>query len=180
MRRRAAFLDRDGTLNVRAPEHRYLCSVDEFRWLPGAADGAARLALAGFTLVVVSNQRGLALGSVTEVVLREIEHRIQESLQQRGCTVESFRYCPHDLEEHCACRKPKPGLLLAAADDLGLDLASSWMIGDSDTDVQAGHGAGCRAALVGTVHGESAAELHAETLLAASELIVQWEPGRAA
>jgi D-glycero-D-manno-heptose 1,7-bisphosphate phosphatase len=172
MTARAAFLDRDGTLNVRPNPHEYVRSTDEFRWLPGASEGAARLASAGFTLIVVSNQRGIARGLVTELVLHEIEQVIQSDLADRGCRVACFRYCPHDLAEGCECRKPKPGLLLAAAAELGLDLHRSWMIGDSETDVQAGHAAGCRAALVAERDGRSAAEITAPSLGLISRLIV--------
>jgi len=178
--RPGAFLDRDGTLNVRAAEHHYICSIDEFSWLPGAVDGAVRLARAGYALVVVSNQRGLARGLVTTAVLREIEQRIQDALAPHGCRVEAFRYCPHDHADACACRKPAPGLLLAAAADLGLDLGASWMIGDAASDVRAGRGAGCHTALIGGDGGGSEADLCADGLDAASELIVARTPLRVA
>ena len=179
MSRPAAFLDRDGTLNVRAAEHHYVCSPDDFEWLPGAAAGAARLAKAGYALVVVSNQRGLARGLVTHAVLREIEALIQAGLEAEGCRVEAFRYCPHDLADACACRKPMPGLLLDAAADLDLDLAASWMIGDADSDVRAGQAAGCRTALIGTASGTTA-DLTAPSLDAASERILAGWPSRVA
>lgn len=179
MSRPAAFLDRDGTLNVRPAEHRHVGSAEAFRWLPGAAEGAARLARAGYTLVVVSNQRGVALGTVTPAALAAIEEVVQSGLEPHGARIASFRYCPHDLEPPCDCRKPAPGLLLAAADELGLDLAASWMIGDAPSDVGAGRAAGCRTALVGG-DTDDAADLHAESLEAASRLIVAPERSRAA
>jgi D-glycero-D-manno-heptose 1,7-bisphosphate phosphatase len=169
---RAAFLDRDGTLNTRPAPHDYVRSADHFSWLPGAAAGAARFAAAGFRLVVVSNQRGVARGLLDTSVLEKIEVVIQRELAEHGCQIDSFRYCTHELSENCDCRKPKPGLLLAAAAELDLDLRDSWIVGDSETDVQAGHAAGCRAALIGRVGTPSTAEITAVSLDAASALIV--------
>jgi D-glycero-D-manno-heptose 1,7-bisphosphate phosphatase len=171
MSRPAVFLDRDGTLNTRPPAHHYLCSADEFEWLPRAAEGAARLARWGYALAVVSNQRGLAQGLVSAAVLREIEERIQLGLSGYGCRVEAFRYCPHELDEGCACRKPEPGMLLELARDLDLDLSRSWMIGDSEEDVLAGQAAGCRSALIGALPLQSRPHLMAGSLYEVSELI---------
>ena len=96
VRRRAVFLDRDGTLNERPAEHCYLRSPTQFRWLPGAREGAALLAKAGYVLAVVSNQRGLARGLLDRAALRAIEARVQRGLAAHGCRIEAFRYCPHD------------------------------------------------------------------------------------
>lgn len=175
---RAIFLDRDGVLNVRPPEHDYVRSVAGFHWLPGAAAGAAQLAAAGYVLTVVSNQRGLARGLVTPQVLAEIETLIQSELEQRGTRIAAFRYCPHDLDAGCWCRKPKPGMILGLARELGLDMLRSWTIGDSVSDVTAGRMAGTRTVLVSAdraaIPRETAgiADLVAPSLLAASELIL--------
>ncbi|MBV8990911.1 MAG: HAD family hydrolase [Solirubrobacterales bacterium] len=142
--RQAVFLDRDGTINVRAPDHDYIRDVADFRWLPGALEGMVTLARAGLPLFVVSNQRGVSRGLVTDATLTAIEACIRASLQTHGCSVEAFRYCCHDLDAQCDCRKPRPGLLLAVAREYQLDLASCWMIGDSVEDVEAGLAAGCR------------------------------------
>jgi D-glycero-D-manno-heptose 1,7-bisphosphate phosphatase len=148
-RRAAAFLDRDGVLNPQPPPHEYLTSAEAFEWLPGAREGAARLAGAGYVLAVVSNQRGVSRGLVNEEALSGIEARIQAGLAQVGCRIEAFRYCPHGLDDGCDCRKPKPGMLLDLARELDLELATSWMIGDSTSDIDAGRAAGCHVALVG-------------------------------
>lgn len=153
----AVFLDRDGTLNVRPPAHEYVRTAAGFRWLPGAREGVARLAALGYVPVVVSNQRGIARGLVRPETLGEIEARIQADLAGHGCRVASFRYCPHEIDAGCPCRKPRPGLLLQAAAEMGLDLAASWMIGDDESDVEAGRAAGCRTLLLGP--GGSAADL---------------------
>ena len=177
MKLRGAFLDRDGTINARPAEHHYVSSIDAFEWLPGAASGAARLASAGFTLIVVSNQRGVARGLVSEDLLRQIEGEIQARLEANGCRIESFRYCRHDLDVECGCRKPQPGLLLSAAADLRIDLSASWMIGDAHADVQAGRAAGCRTALIGSGAGDCAADVCAQTLDHASQLILDTADG---
>ncbi|HZU60914.1 MAG TPA: HAD family hydrolase, partial [Solirubrobacteraceae bacterium] len=189
LRGRAIFLDRDGVLNVRPPEHEYVRSAAEFHWLPGAAQGAARLGRAGYLLTVVSNQRGLARGLVTRDVLEEIEVMIQDELRAQGARIEAFRYCPHDLDAGCSCRKPQPGMILALAEELSLDTSASWTIGDSVSDMAAGRAAGTRTELVGDewssgIPEGSGADLAAPSLLAASELILsQGEarpgPGRA-
>lgn len=163
--RRAAFLDRDGTLNVRPARHEYVRCAHDFVWLDGAAEGIAALVAAGYRVFVVSNQRGVARGLVTTATLREIERHIQQTLAPLGASVEEFYYCVHDLEAACSCRKPRPGMLTAAAARHGLDLASSWMIGDTPEDVEAGRRAACATAIIGTspveatVSGRSLAEV---------------------
>ena len=146
--RRAVFLDRDGTLNVRPAEHEYVTSLAAFTLLPGAIEGAVALARAGFLLAVVSNQRGLARGLVTEQTLRDIEAEIQSALAPHGVQITAFRYCPHELDANCECRKPRPGMILELAQTHGIDLASSWTIGDSPADVEAGRAAGTHTALI--------------------------------
>ncbi len=130
--------------------------VDGFELLPGAVEGIARLAECGFTLAVVSNQRGIARGLVDRAVLAGIEERLQAALEPLGARIAGFYYCPHMDEDDCDCRKPKPGMLLDAARELGLDLNASWMIGDSETDIQAGAAAGCRTAYLGEAGGAGA------------------------
>src|ERR1017187_5350026 len=129
--RRAVFLDRDGTLNVRPDEHAYVESLDGFVWLAGALEGASALARAGFVLAVVSNQRGVARGLVSWATLTSIEHEIQARMRDAGAEITAFRYCPHDL---------------AATPDIALP--RSWMIGDAESDIAAGQAAGCRTALI--------------------------------
>jgi histidinol-phosphate phosphatase family protein len=146
--RRAAFLDRDGTFNVRPAEHDYVKTPEEFAWLPGAVEGAVALARAGYLLFVVSNQRGIARGLVTTDTLQEIEAEIQRTLAPHGAQITAFRYCPHEADEGCTCRKPRPGLILDLARDYEIDLRNSWTIGDSPSDVEAGRAAGTHTALI--------------------------------
>jgi len=165
------FLDRDGTLNVRPSEHEYLTSERDFAWLPHAAEGVAHLARQSFVLTVVSNQRGVARGLVTQSVLREIEQRIQRDLAAYDCAIDAFRYCFHDREDACPCRKPNPGMIIDLARELDLDLSRSWVIGDSENDVRAGVAAGCRTAFVGHLGQSVGADVLASSLLEASDLI---------
>lgn len=170
MSRPAVLLDRDGTINRRAAPQRYITDSAELVLLPGAAEAVARLGAAGFEPVVVSNQRGIARGLVTWQTLSEIEARIQAELARYGVRIAAFYYCPHDLADDCACRKPRPGMLIDAARDLDLDLGASWMIGDSPSDIAAGDAAGCRTALIGDE--PSASTLRAASLACAAEQIL--------
>jgi D-glycero-D-manno-heptose 1,7-bisphosphate phosphatase len=164
LKRCAVFVDRDGTLSLRPPEHEYVTRLEDFVWLPDAPEALCRLSRAGYVVAVVSNQRGVARGLVSRSVLRQIERRIQEELSTRGCRVEAFRYCFHDLAEACECRKPRPGMLLGLAQELDLDLSHSWMIGDAASDIEAGRAAGCRTAFVGTPEAGVGADICAPSL----------------
>lgn len=170
MTRPAAFLDRDGTINEGPPVGEWVTRMEDFRLLPGAVDGMARLARCGYVLVGVSNQRGVAKGLVAQEFLRAAEQAVQDALQPRAAEIAGFYYCPHELEEDCECRKPKPGMLLQAAAEHGLDLGASWMVGDSKKDVEAGSAAGCRTAYLGD-EPEVAATLRVDSLDAAATSI---------
>jgi D-glycero-D-manno-heptose 1,7-bisphosphate phosphatase len=171
-RRRAAFLDRDGVLNERPPEHEYVRSAEAFRWLPGACEAVRRLNGSSYVPIVVSNQRGIARGLVDRQAVDEIEQRIQRDLRQRGGSIADFYYCPHDIDEACACRKPAPGLLIAAAEAHHLDLARSVMIGDSESDVEAGRAAGCGTIRIAEPDTSSEADLVVASLESAVERLL--------
>lgn len=169
--RPGVFLDRDGTLNARPSRHQYISSVEEFRWLPRAPEAVALLASHDYFLAVVSNQRGVALGATPRLALSAIERRIQDKLGELGCEIDAFRYCTHDLDAACSCRKPAPGLLLSIAGDYGIDLHRSWMIGDDEVDVGAGRAAGCKTALIGEEQGN--ADVVGSSLWALSEMLTR-------
>jgi D-glycero-D-manno-heptose 1,7-bisphosphate phosphatase len=171
--RAGVLLDRDGVLNVRPPKHRYVESVEAFEWLPGARAALGVLARAGYPLAVVSNQRGVARRLVTWSTLRAVEARIQSDLAPFGGQVTGFYYCPHERDEGCDCRKPRPGLLLKAAHELQLDLAISTMVGDSEDDVKAGRAAGCYTILVGSTGSAAAPDLVAPDLGSAARAIIE-------
>jgi len=143
---KAVFLDRDGVINKKAPEGDYVTCWEDFKFLPDAVEAVARLNAAGFYVIVVTNQRCIARGLLTVPQLEIIHQRMLESLAANGARVDAIYYCPHEMEPICRCRKPAPGMILDAARDHGIELAASWMIGDSDIDIEAGKGAGCRTA----------------------------------
>ncbi len=149
---RAVFLDKDGTLIVDVP---YNVSPELIQLTPGAGEGLALLQERGYRLVVVSNQPGVALGRFPESALEAVDDRLRELVAAHGTTLASFEYCPHHPEgsvapyaRTCDCRKPAPGMILAAAARHGLDLARSWLVGDILDDIEAGRRAGCRTILI--------------------------------
>jgi D-glycero-D-manno-heptose 1,7-bisphosphate phosphatase len=172
--RQAVFLDRDGVINRNYLRDGVTCpprTAEEFEFLPGAAQAAARLREAGFVLVVVTNQPDVARGSTT----REAVERLND-LVRAALPVEDVLSCFHDRGDGCDCRKPLPGMLLEAARRWGLDLGRSFMVGDRHTDVLAGRAAGCRTVLVEAAtagHGESQPDHRAADLAAAAEWILQ-------
>lgn len=147
-KRRAVFLDRDGVV---VEDLGLVLASADFRILPGVPVALRALHEAGFVLVVVSNQAVVARGLLSEVGVRTLQNELVALLQAEGApTLEGFYFCPHHpaatLEAYrmnCDCRKPRPGLLLRAANDLDLDLGGSFMVGDRPTDIQAGAQAGC-------------------------------------
>ena len=145
---RAVFLDRDGVINQSPPEGDYITRWEDFHILPGVAEGIALLNRAGFSVIVVTNQRGVAKGLMSEADLQQMHERMTGDLARAGAKIDATFYCPHDIEPRCDCRKPAPGMLLSAARLHGIDLRASWMIGDSDNDVEAGLNAGCKTARV--------------------------------
>jgi histidinol-phosphate phosphatase family protein len=144
-RRRAFFLDRDGVLNRRAPPGDYVKSVDEFVWLAGAREGVRRLNDEGWLVLVVTNQRGVALGLYPASEVEAIHARAQRELRAIGAHIDAFYFCPHGEDDRCACRKPQPGMILRAAQEWDLDLGASLLIGDDPRDIEAARRAGVRA-----------------------------------
>jgi D-glycero-D-manno-heptose 1,7-bisphosphate phosphatase len=144
--RRAAFLDRDGVINV---DHGYVSRWDAFEFVPGAVQAMTRLHEAGYALVVVTNQSGIARGMYTEQDFQLLTRHMGEHLAAHGAPVAGVFHCPHHpkgkIAEYaldCACRKPQPGLLLQAIAQLGLDPAASLLVGDKLSDLQAARAAG--------------------------------------
>lgn len=141
---RAAFLDRDGVINRKAPIGQYVTSWDEMQMLPEVARAIRLFNRAGYLVIVVTNQRCVARGLISVSELERIHQRMCNDLARVGANVHEVYYCPHELEPACDCRKPQPGMLLRAAEAHNIDLGASWMIGDSDRDIEAGKNAGCR------------------------------------
>lgn len=155
-KQKAVFLDRDGTVNRHVG---LLRDIDQMELLPGAAEAIWKINQSGYLAILVTNQPVIARGEVTVEQLREIHNKLETLLGHEGAYLDAIYYCPHhpdkghegeipELKIDCDCRKPKPGMLLKAAEEFNIDLASSWMVGDSERDILAGKAVGCRTALV--------------------------------
>jgi histidinol-phosphate phosphatase family protein len=172
----AVFLDRDGVINHKAPTGDYIRTWGEVQLIPGAVEAVALLNRSGYKVFVVTNQRGIATRKVRTEDLLEIHLRLQQEFALAGALISQIYYCPHDFSDRCSCRKPEPGMLKRAAREHRLDLLTSWMIGDSLTDVEAGENAGCHSVLLASPLADflrdSQAPLVAENLEAAVPLIL--------
>jgi len=134
-------LDRDGTIIV---DRAYPCDPDGVALLPGVAKPLRKLQDAGFLLVIVSNQSAVGRGLCTVEEVHAVNQRMAKMLADAGVRLTRILYCPHTPEDGCRCRKPKPGMILAAAEQLAVDVSCSAMVGDNETDAAAGAAAGCR------------------------------------
>ncbi|MBV8380782.1 MAG: D-glycero-beta-D-manno-heptose 1,7-bisphosphate 7-phosphatase [Paucibacter sp.] len=162
MTRPAAFLDRDGVINL---DHGYVYRWEDFVFVPGAIDAMRRLQAAGYALVVVTNQSGIARGIYTEDDFLALDRRMREHLEQEGVEVSRVEYCPHlegakvsryDLQ--CDCRKPAPGMILRAAQALDIDLVRSVLFGDKPSDIDAAGRAGVGRAVLLAADGHRAVD----------------------
>lgn len=156
-KQKAIFLDRDGTINKYVG---FLRDINEFELIDGVNEAIKKINVSGYLAIVITNQPVIARGEVTYEELNEIHNKMETLLGNQGAYLDSIYYCPHhpdsgfdgevkELKIDCDCRKPKPGLLLKAAEELNIDLSQSWMIGDSKNDIIAGKSAGCKTALIG-------------------------------
>jgi histidinol-phosphate phosphatase family protein len=149
--RKAIFLDRDGVICYN--RENYVKSWDDFAFLPGALDALRKLAQLDYETFIVSNQSAIGRGLMTEETASEINQRMLEEIKKYGGRIDGVFTCPHRPEENCNCRKPLPGLILLAAQQSGLDLGHSHLIGDALTDIQAALAAGCQPIMVLTGRG---------------------------
>ncbi len=189
---KAIFLDRDGVVNelIYHQEIGIIDSpftVEQFRLVPSVAAAVNRFHSMGYTVILVSNQPGIAKGHMSEATFRGIRNKMKRELAKEGAFLDGEYYCFHHPEAkveklglNCECRKPKPGMLLQAAREMGVDLSRSWMIGDGLTDVKAGKLAGARTVLIGRMKCElcklmdeddSRADIVCPSLLEASRVI---------
>lgn len=155
---KAIFLDRDGTINKYVG---FLRKEEEFELLPGVADAIKKINKSGYLAVVVTNQPVIARGEVTYSQLENIHNKMETLLGKEGAYLDGIYFCPHhphsgyegevkELKVDCDCRKPKPGMLLKAAEELNIDLSQSYMVGDGENDIKAGKAAGCKTVLLNT------------------------------
>ena len=157
-KQRAVFLDRDGTINKYVG---FLRNIDELELIDGVADAIKKINTSGFLAIVVTNQPVIARGEVSFEEMEVIHNKMETLLGKEGAYLDGIYFCPHhphkgyegerpELKFDCDCRKPKPGMLMNAAQDFNIDLSQSWMIGDGEVDIKAGQNAGCKTALIGT------------------------------
>lgn len=157
-KQKAIFLDRDGTINKYVG---FLRDANEFELLPGVAEAIKAINNSGYLAIVVTNQPVIARGEVSFEQLDEIHNKMETLLGFEGAYLDGIYFCPHhphsgykgevkELKFDCECRKPKPGMLLKAAENFNIDLSQSWMVGDGKNDIEAGKNAGCNTALIGT------------------------------
>lgn len=143
----AVFVDRDGVINRRLPGA-YVRTWEEFRFLHGARAGLRLLREAGYLLIVITNQRGIARGLMNEDDLAAVHARMQAQLARAGAAVDAILHCPHEIAEQCGCRKPRPGMIERAQGLFAVDSGRSWVVGDSLSDLEAGRAAGIPGILV--------------------------------
>jgi len=154
MMNRAAFLDRDGTINE---EVGYLDRLERLKILPGAFEAVRLLNRRGLLAIVITNQSGIARGFFDEAFVQDVHEHIRLAFLAQGAVIDGFYYCPHHPTEGsgkyrqaCTCRKPEPGLLIRATEERNITLEGSYMVGDMPKDVEAGKRAGCKGILVRT------------------------------
>ncbi len=171
LKQKCVFFDRDGITNESPGPGLYVTRWDDFHLMPGFTDCLQSVLKMGYQAAIVTNQRCVARGLMTLEALEDIHRRLQQLLKRRyGLKLLDIAFCPHD-ENECSCRKPKPGMILALAKKHNLDLAGSWMIGDSETDIEAGRSAGCRTILVDDHAGKSKADFRVPSMLVLSKKI---------
>ncbi len=169
--RKAVFLDRDGTINV---EKNYLHRISEWEWIPGAIEAIRRLNDAGYLVIVVTNQAGIARGMYKEEDVHRLHNQLDVMLAPLRAHIDAYYYCPHhpDFGEKisCDCRKPAPGMILQAQKDWNIDLPHSYMVGDKIADIDAARAAGVRPILVATGYGAESRRKLASDALCVSDL----------
>jgi D,D-heptose 1,7-bisphosphate phosphatase len=150
---KAIFLDRDVVINK---EVNYLSDPNDFEFLPGSIKALKKLQDLGFLLIIITNQSGLARGYFSKETLNKIHDKMKRILKESGVVLTDIFYCPHhpDFTGNCECRKPKPGLIFQAKEKYNIDLKSSYMVGDTLSDILAGKNAGCKTVFVLTGHGK--------------------------
>ena len=147
--KKVVMLDRDGVINKKADEGGYIRTWSEFEFLPGAIEAMRLLRQDGYDIYVITNQRGIARGLMSESDLETIHRKMKVELEKNGTSINRIYYCPHGNEDGCDCRKPKPGMLFRAASDDDFDLTKAVFIGDDQRDIEASQAAGCKVERVG-------------------------------
>jgi len=169
---KAIFLDRDNTI---IKDDGYFHDPNAIVFMPRAVEGLLKLQHDGFLLVVITNQSGIGRGYFPESDTIAVNQKMTDLLREQGVRLEKIYYCPHALEDDCACRKPKPFLILKAAQEFGIDLAKSFFIGDHMKDMDAGRAAGTATLFLGSPDKSPSIDLAARDLEEAAEKIADYE-----
>jgi len=168
----AVFLDRDGTINI---DKGYVHSIDQWEWIPGAIDAIVALKKAGFLVIVITNQAGIARGYYDENDMANLHKTINMELKKQNAGIDRFYHCPHHPEfgnvRECGCRKPMPGMLKQAYQDFDIDIAHSWLVGDKVSDIQAGKAAGINSMLVLTGYGNKDRALLTKDVVCLNDIV---------
>ena len=171
VKRKCIFFDRDGIVNESPGQGRYVTRWNDFHLIPEFPVCLRSVLEMGYQAAIVTNQRAVARGLITLGALEDIHRRLKRLLmRQYGLALLDVACCPHNKNE-CSCRKPRPGMILDMAKKHNLDLAASWMIGDSETDVEAGRRAGCRTILVAGRADATRADVHVSSMTALAKRI---------
>jgi len=175
--RRFVFVDRDGVINIERGD--YTTTIDEWQWAPGSLEGIKLLTDAGYHIIVITNQACIAKGIQTEEGLRILNEYMIDTIRSAGGDILAVYHCPHGDSDRCECRKPKPGMLLKAAEEHDIPLPDTFFIGDAPRDMEAGMRAGTRTILVtGTDTGAddisvTEADFRAVSLLDAARIVIR-------
>lgn len=158
--KRAVFLDRDGVMNRKMPEGEYVRAWEEFVFLPGVFEALELLKKRDLLVIIVTNQRCIARGILSEAELEGIHAGMLAAVRERSGDIDAIYHCPHSREEECGCRKPEPGMILRAVEDFAqrgvrIDIANSYLIGDSESDILAGKAAGLKTIRIGDSPGSA-------------------------
>ncbi|MDF7807013.1 HAD family hydrolase [Pontiellaceae bacterium B12219] len=163
MSRPCIFFDRDGIVNA-SPGPDYVERWEDFHLLPGFVASLKTVTAKGYPAVIVTNQQGVAKGLYSEADLNDMHHKMRAQLREQGVDVLDVFQCTHFASDNCDCRKPKPGMIFQALEKHDLVRSGSWMIGDSEKDVEAGQAAGCRTIRVCPLTEETKAEFHVASM----------------
>jgi|TARA_Y100000310_G_scaffold336415_1_gene420881 rfaE bifunctional protein nucleotidyltransferase chain/domain len=172
----AVILDRDGVINE---EVEFLHEPEKFKFIPAALEGIKKMQDAGYKIVIATTQAGIGLGYFTKEDFFKVNKTMLKGFNEHDIVISKIYFCPHSVSDNCTCRKPKIGLIERAKNDLNLDLAKSWVIGDKTSDIKAGKDAGCKTIIVKTGHkGEDKQhdikpDFTAENLIEAADIIIK-------
>lgn len=144
---KAVFLDRDGTININEPE--YVHKIEDFKLFPETIPALKKLSKTDYKIIIASNQSGIAGGYYTLVQMKKLHKWMLLELENKDIRIDRIYYCPHGPNDNCSCRKPKPGMLLKAGEDFGLNLSKSWIVGDGSGDIIAGREANVKTIKIG-------------------------------